>query len=65
MGRYNRLTEQPEQVKTLTMIFYNYALFGTILMMILYSIYLVYLLDLTFGPKCIFSYKSLLHNMSF
>lgn len=29
-GRYSRLTAQPEQVRALTMIFHNYALFRTI-----------------------------------
>ena len=63
-GKYNKLTEQPEQVRILNMIFYNYALFATILTMILCSMYLVYLLHPIFVPKCIFSYKNLLHYIS-
>lgn len=63
MGRYNKLTELLEQVNALTMIFYNYALFDTILILILCSICLVYSSDPLFGTKCILSYKSLLHNL--
>lgn len=58
-GKYNRLTEQPKQVRILTMIFYNYALFRTILTMILCSTYLEYLLDPMFVPKCIFLIQEL------
>lgn len=49
-GRYSRLAEHPKQVRTLTMIFHNYVLFRTILILILCSIYLAYLSDPLFGP---------------